>query len=178
MLIRSLRGTGGGKGKGIRMRRLPRGDRTFSLRFHFLRCGIIARVTNRNTQFRAGCSYNAIARSCFNNVGPANLSTGSYAHSHAHTHARGTRNMLYRRFNKSCNDSYWFRYHLVERYASYFTVKNLSVMINIFSFSHVLASTRDRIAILLNWRWGFYDIPWSYRAQIAYKLRIWRDDTS
>lgn len=100
MLIRSCE-----EGRG--MRRLPGGDRTFSLRFHFLRCGIIARVTNRNTRFRAGCSYNAIARSCFNNVGPANLSTGSHAHWHAHTHARATRNMLYRRFNKSCNDSYW-----------------------------------------------------------------------
>lgn len=28
-------------------------DRKFSSRFHFLRCGIIARVTNRNAWFRA-----------------------------------------------------------------------------------------------------------------------------
>lgn len=69
----------------MRTRRLLRGNRTFSLRFHFLQCGIIARVTNRNIRFRASRSYNAIARSCFNNVEPANLSTAS--HTHMHTHA-------------------------------------------------------------------------------------------
>jgi len=77
-------------------KRLPRGNRTFSLRFHFLRCGIIARVTNRNTQFRAGHSYNAIARSCFDNVGPANLSL-THIHSRTHMHAQY--------FSKLCNDT-------------------------------------------------------------------------